>query len=306
MGRVPRFAWVASLGLTCLACDGVGPHAVVRQTNYLLSSGEFTLEIDPTDGGRVIALSTGERTVIARRDESPEAYGSSFWPSPQSDWAWPPPASFDKLAWRAHSEDNALVLQSATDPKLGLSAWQRISAEPERRAFRFELTLQNRGPNARRVAPWQNTRMHPRGLTFFPSQDPMQSDAQHEITPQAGMIWFVHDPSARTQGEKFFADGQEGWLAQLDGDLLFVKAFPDVPKSAQAPKEAEIELYADGAGAFVEVEQQGPFVEIPTGKSSRWVVHWAVRRVPPSVKRAAFDPGLAALARAVAAETRGD
>jgi len=253
-----------------------------------------------------IALRLGERSVIATKDESPEAYGSSFWPSPQSDWSWPPPASFDKRAWRADIVDNALVLESPTDPKLELSARQRISAEPEERAFRFEFTLQNRGASARRYAPWQNTRMRPRGLTFFPSQDPMRSDAQHEIAPQAGLIWFQHDPSVRTQGEKFFDDGQEGWLAQLDGDLLFVKTFPDVPKFAQAPKEAEIELYADGAGAFVEVEQQGPYVEIPAGKSSSWVVHWAVRRVPPSVQRAAFAPALAAFARAVAAEVRGD
>jgi hypothetical protein len=88
--------------------------------------------------------------------------------------------------------------------------------------------------------------------------------------------------------------------------ILFVKTFPDLPKSAQAPREAEIELYADGAGAFVEVEQQGPYVEFPADQSSRWVVHWTMRRVPPSVQRAAFDPGLAALARAVAAEVRGD
>jgi hypothetical protein len=296
---------VAAVGLACLACHGTGPRAVVRQTNYLLESGEFSLEVDPADGGRVVALRAGEASVIAVRDYSPEAYGSSFWPSPQSDWNWPPPASFDKRAWSARIDGDTLVLDCATDTKLWLSAQQHISAEPLKRAFRFDLKLANRGSAPRRVAPWQNTRMRPNGLTFFPSQDPMRSDAQHEIAQQAGLIWFQHDPHARTQGEKFFDDGQEGWLAQLDGDLLFVKTFPDVPKSAQAPKEAEIEIYADGAGAFVEVEQQGPYAEIPARGISSWVVHWAVRRVPANVKRTAFDPGLAAFARAVAAEIRG-
>ncbi len=297
-------AW--ALGLTCLACSGTGPRAVVRQTNYVIDSGEYALEIDPSDGGRTVALSVAGRSVLPSREESPEAYGSSFWPSPQSDWGWPPPPSFDKRAWRASNTGDALLLESATDPKLGLSASQCISAEPRHGAFRFEFTLHNHGKSARRAAPWQNTRMRPGGLTFFPSNEPMQSDAQHETAPQAGLIWFLHDARARTQGEKFFDDGQEGWLAHLDGDLLFVKTFPDIPKSAQAPKEAEIELYAEGAGLFVEVEQQGAYVEIPPGGSLSWVVHWAVRRLPASVGRAPFDAGLAAFARTVAAEIHAE
>jgi hypothetical protein len=301
-----RFFWGAALALTCLACHGAGPRAVVRQTNYLLESGDSTLEVDPSDGGRAVALSLAGRNVIAGREDSAEAYGSSFWPSPQSDWGWPPPASFDKRAWRASSNGDALVLESATDPKLGLSARQRITAQPQRSAFRFEFTLQNHGNSARSAAPWQNTRMRPGGLTFFPSHEPMHSDAQHEVAPQGGLIWFQHDPRARTQGEKFFDDGDEGFLAHLDGDLLFVKTFPDIPKSAQAPKEAEIELYADGAGQFVEVEQQGAYASIPPGGSSTWVVHWAVRRVPPNIRRAPFDAGLATFARTIAAEIRSD
>ncbi|HEX3773936.1 MAG TPA: hypothetical protein VHV51_05690 [Polyangiaceae bacterium] len=94
-----------------------------------------------------------------------------------------------------------------------------------------------------------------------------------------------------TRGEKFFADGSEGFLAHLDGDLLFVKTFPDLAKTAQAPKEAEIELYADGAGNFVEVEQQGAYVEIGAHASSTWVVKWALARVPESVRRAAAIGG---------------
>jgi hypothetical protein len=278
----------------------------VRQTNFVLENGVFSLEIEPADGARAVSFALAGRSVIATRDDSPDAYGSSFWPSPQSDWGWPPPASFDRRAWRAHVEGIALVLDSATDPKLELSASERISPEhdPEHGAFRFEFTLRNQGAAARKVAPWQNTRMRPRGLTFFPSNEVMHSDAGRDVAPQRGVVWFQHDPSARSQGEKFFADGSEGFLAHLDGDLLFVKAFPDVQKSAQAPKEAEIELYADGAGGFVEVEQQGAYVEIPPHGSSSWVVHWAVRRVPASVPRVLGDAGLVSFARAVAAEIR--
>ncbi|HEY4102406.1 MAG TPA: hypothetical protein VGM44_00885, partial [Polyangiaceae bacterium] len=202
------FFWCgAALLFACLACNGRGPHAVTRTQNFVLENGDLSLEIAPADGARTVSFALGSRNVLASRDESPEAYGCSFWPSPQSDWGWPPPAAFDKLAWRTQIDGESLVLQSATDPKLLLSATERVTAEPERGAFRFEYTLHNDGSMPRQAAAWQNSRMRPRGLTFFPSTDPMHSDAQHDIAPQNGVIWFQHDPSARTQGEKFFGDG---------------------------------------------------------------------------------------------------
>jgi hypothetical protein len=133
--RVKIFILVATVGLACLACQGVGPRTVVRHENYVFEFGDYALEVDPDDGGRTVALSVAGHSAIVSRDESPEAYGSSLWPSPQSDWAWPPPPSFDKLPWRAHVDGRALVLESATDPKLGLSATERISAEPSAQHF---------------------------------------------------------------------------------------------------------------------------------------------------------------------------
>lgn len=259
--------------------EGV-PHEIVRRKNFVIGFGEHALEVDPADGGRIVGFSLHGQSVVVPREESPEAYGSSFWPSPQSDWNWPPPLALDKASWQATVEGKVLVLSSGTDEKLGLSAEQRIFAEPSRGGVVIEHIFRNRAATARRVAPWQNTRVRPRGLTFFPSPGPALPDSPLRLQPQNGIVWFSHDPAAHKQGVKGFSDGAEGWLAHADGDLLFVKVFADVARASQAPKEAEIEIYVDGAGRFVEVEQQGPYAELAPNGSFRWPVRWLLRKLP--------------------------
>ena len=277
------------------------PRELVRQKNFVIDFGDHALEVDPADGGRILGFSLKGRSVIVSRQESPEAYGSSFWPSPQSDWNWPPPAAFDKSAWNAAIDGNVLRLTRATDNKLGLSGEQRIWAEPATGSVVIEHTIVNRGTAVRRVAPWQNTRVRPGGLTFFPSTASPLPDSPLKLPTEAGIVWFKHDPAAFKQGIKGFSDGAEGWLAHVDGDLLLVKVFSDVPRAAQAPKEAEIEIYVDGAGRFVEVEQQGAYAELAAGASSTWPVRWLLRKLPSDVSPEPRNPKLVELARTLAA-----
>jgi hypothetical protein len=257
--------------------------SVARGKNYALDFGPYSVEVDPADGGRIVSFSLSGRSVILSRDESPEAYGSSFWPSPQSDWSWPPPPALDKGEWKTTMEDGALVFESQVDDKLALSVRQRITADTASGALDIEYTLSNRGRASRRVAPWQNTRVRPGGVTFYPSATGTSPQSTLKLAPQDGIVWYVHVPSAVHESGKSFGDGAEGWLAQVDGDLLFVKVFPDVPPSAQAPGEGEIEIYVHETGRFVEMEQQGPYVEIPPGGSSSWKVRWLVRQLPSEV-----------------------
>jgi hypothetical protein len=268
------------------------PKPVVSRRNYRLSFGGHALEVDPTDGGRIVALSLDGKSVVLTREEFPLAYGSSFWPSPQSDWNWPPPVEFDAAAWDARVTGNTLILESGINAELGLSATQRITADPRREAFAIQFSFRNHGTAPRAVAPWQNTRVRPGGLTFFPARSGSVGDSKLRLEPEGGVVWFRHDPARITENQKAFVDGEEGWLAQLDGDLLFLKVFPPIPAARTAPGEAEIEIYVDGNARFVEVEQQGAYEQLQPGGSSHWKVHWLVRRVPNDV---VATPGSATL-----------
>ena len=277
------------------------PRTVVRQVNHVMDFGPFSLEVDATDGGRIVAFSLDGRSAVVSSTESPSAYGSSIWPSPQRDWQWPPPPAFDQLPWNTRVEDTTLVLESATDDKLQLAAEQRLTADPDAQLLRIDITLMNRGPNPRRVAPWQNTRVRPGGLTFYPSSRPAYERSSLKLEPQDGIVWFEHDPAKYRENLKLYGDGEEGWLAHVDGDLILVKTFPDVPEALQAPEEGEIILYVDGSGGFVEVEQQGAYSELGAGASKTWPVRWILRRVPDGVVVEPGSSGLVRFAREVVA-----
>ena len=270
---------------------------------FRLELGALSLEVDVSDGGRIVEFSLDGQNALVTRAESGAAYGSSFWPSPQSAWNWPPPVEIDRDAWQGAFDAHGLELSSGTHAALGLSVTQRIRLEPSPLSAVIEYTLHNRGSGARRVAPWQNSRVRPGGLSFYPSSGPTLPQSTLKLTPRDGVTFFAHDPASMKLNQTAFADGLEGFLSHVDRELLFVKVFPDVPPDGAAPGEAEIEIYVDGAGKFVEVEQQGAYVEIPALGSSSWRVVWLLERVPKELV-AAGNAALVDRARKLAASAR--
>lgn len=260
-----------------------------------LESGAYAVEMDPYDGGRIVEFSLDGRSVLVTRDESPAAYGNSFWPSPQGDWDWPPPPELDRLPWHAKADGGAILLESGTNASLGLRARQRVSFVPSSHVLVIEYTLENVGQAPRRVAPWQNSRVRPRGLTFYPANGRTLPGSTLELLVSDGIAWLLHDPKTMVENMKSFGDGSEGFLAHVERDFLFVKVWDDVPREKQAPGEGEIELYVDKTGLFVEIEEQGPYEELAPGASLVWTVAWLLERVAPGV---AVEPGSAALVEA--------
>jgi hypothetical protein len=116
--------------------------------------------------------------------------------------------------------------------------------------------------------------------------------AQDLLAPSIvnGVAWFSYNAAAITADQKLFADGQEGWIAHVDGDLLLVKSFADTQPAQAAPGEAEIEIYANAGHSYVEVENQGAYVNLAPGTSTTWTVRWNLRKLD-----LAATPGSAAL-----------
>ena len=138
------------------AAPPAGFREVVRRKNYLLELGPYALEVDPSDGARIVTFALEGKNVVLSRSESTEAYGSSFWTSPQSDWRWPPPIELDKLAWAARVDGSRLELVSQRVPALELSVRQVIGPAPDGQGVVIDYTTINEGAAPRRVAPWQN------------------------------------------------------------------------------------------------------------------------------------------------------
>jgi hypothetical protein len=275
----------------------------IEDGHHVLAWDDLSLEVDARVGGRVTALRLGGRNLLTGRDIDAGNYGSTFWTSPQSAWGWPPIPEIDHLPYRAAVEGQTILMRSAPSATLGVEVEKRFAADRGRGALLFDFRIHNRGAAPIQTAPWQITRVHPGGLTFFPTGEGPYAPSNLAVADALGVTWYAYEAAAVTDNQKLFADGREGWLAHVDLDAgaLLLKTFAVAPRAAHAPGEAQIEIYASPLHTYVEVEAQGAYQAVAPGASLGWRVVWLVRRLPPGLRCAAGSPELLAHVRALVA-----
>ncbi len=252
----------------------------------VLAWDDVVFEVDPEVGARVTALRLGGRNLLTGSEVDPGNFGSTFWTSPQSVWGWPPVPEIDHRPYAIAEEGRSWVFRSPPSASLGVQIGKRFAASRARGVVICDFRIENVGPAPLAFAPWQITRVHPGGLTFFPTGDGAFAPSNLAVREAGGVTWYDYDAAAITEGQKLFADGREGWLAHVDGDALLVKIFAACPRSAHAPGEAQIEIYASPAHNYVELEVQGRYERVAPGAALDWRVVWLVRRLPPDLRRA--------------------
>ena len=80
----------------------------IATPSYSITNDSLTLKIAPSFGARIIEFGISGRNALT---ESGPQTGSTFWPSPQSSWGWPPPPSIDSGTY---------ICESSTDESLSL------------------------------------------------------------------------------------------------------------------------------------------------------------------------------------------
>jgi hypothetical protein len=273
---------------------------------YTFAFGDTTFAVDASTGARIVTFSfAGHNILTTPATGDPSNYGSTFWSSPQTDWNWPPPTQIDPGPYVGSVVDGILSLTGANAPALGLSVSKKFSVDSATGVVTIQYGLVNHGTQARSVAPWEITRVAAGGLTFFPMGTGTPSKGSQDLlTLQIvdNVAWFAYDKKLITNDQKVFADGSEGWIAHVDGDLLLVKAFTDTPAAQAAPGEAEIEIYTNAAHTYIEVENQGAYSKLAPAAQSQWTVRWFLRKLDPSI---AVTVGSADLLRIVRALVTG-
>ena len=74
----------------------------VSGTLYTFASGNTVFAVDAAKAGRIVTFSlAGKNVLTAAKNSQDNNWGSTFWPSPQSAWNWPPPAELDPGAYAA-------------------------------------------------------------------------------------------------------------------------------------------------------------------------------------------------------------
>ncbi len=257
---------------------------------WTLTMGQTVFMAGPKHGGRIHALQFDGSEILHRDTSSATNYGSTFWPSPQAVWNWPPPANLDGTGAYTASLDADTVIRMAgqvdntTQVRIRKEYWADLSDS----TFNMRFWLVNAG-TSRPWSAWQNSRLDTGGIYLFPKgEGAITGDLAQFVKDSVGMNWYQHGVATTlTSGTtKFYADGTEGWFAHVTADsILFVKKFTDSPPSKKAPNpENEIQIYTTNRplnnNDFVEMEVQGPYDTIKTNDSASWSVKWYVRKLP--------------------------
>lgn len=256
--------------------------AAIGDSTYSTSYGGLVAIIDYKNGGRLESLSLNGENILSGKTVNAGNWGTSLWPSPQSAWGWPPSQQLDNLRYTVVSDSTEIILRSQKDPKQGFIFTKSYKINTADTTLVVGYTILNDTTVAQKVAAWEISRVAPMGLTFYPSGDETKRGQLSALTKDSlGATWFQYNTETIPSGvPKLLADGKEGWLAQVSNGMLLVKSFEDVAVGKYAPEEGEIELYANPDHTYIEIEQQGTYVELQPKKELKYSVVYKLVKLP--------------------------
>ena len=239
---------------------------------YSLKCGHMSMEIDAAKGGKILSLKYDDREMLSQL-RWPEAFGSTFWTSPQKEWNWPPVKEFDKNPYTVEQDGQTLRMTSEVSERLKCRVGKAFSTDEKDGAIVITYTITNAGDEPRRVAPWEVTRVQNEGgLIFFDAPvDGIWPAGVMNFKAQHGLAWYQTDEA--NENRKVNADGK-GWVAYCAKGLLLVKRFDDLTPEQPAPGEAEVQVYVNRGKAHIELESQGAYQLLQPGESLTWTVRW--------------------------------
>lgn len=263
---------IAALALLpIVSASAAGPQTkALGENRYSISVGDVTMTIDAGQGAKILSFKHGDKEIISQLQRF-NAFGSTFWTSPQKEWNWPPVAEYDRLPYEVEQTATSLVMKGSTS-KFGYSVVKKFEADAADGAVVVTYSIVNRSDENRKVAPWEITRVPGEGLIFFDCKNSeIRPAGLLDFKDSYGAAWYVFDESKDQR--KINADGK-GWLAYQNNGLLLVKKFPDLSPSQPAPEEAEIQVYVNEGKSFIELESQGAYTEVAPGESVDYTVRW--------------------------------
>lgn len=278
-----------------VAASAQTPPSLKSGSIYTMSYANVTLEIDSALGGRITSLKVYDplkaSTVELLNSASDiNQVGSTFWPSPQAPWNWPPLATLDNLPYRVKIDGNAIILSGGLDPTYLLRFHKRIVFNPTDTSIVITYTIKNENLVAKTWAPWEVTRVPASGLTFFKKGDgnitgTLYTNVAGRISESKGYWWYNQDLVANkvttSGGDKMMCDGL-GWLAHCptSKNRILIKRFQDIPLASAATGESEVQIYTGQNNGYTELENQGAAVSIPSMDSISWTVRWYAKVLP--------------------------
>ena len=281
-------------------------------TSYVLEFGDTYFEVNPMLGGRVIDVHLKGGTNLLGHGMDADNMGSTFWPSPQAAWTWPPTAdasitNINDKPYTPTSDATSMTLTGMAASVVGLSVTKKFAADLTKEAVVATYTMIGTAAG-KSAAPWEITRFPQTGVTFFPSggtATTAKNTAQNMDPPPTTMgadaQWLSSPGSftgASAKDQLLVVNGSSNWLAHADAGWVVVKQFTHTPSAMIATGEGEICIYMNNPQnsgnplPYMEVEEQGPYGAVGQGQMVNWTVTWFVRKLPDGVTATAGSQAL--------------
>ncbi len=272
-----------------------------------LASERLAITIDPSVGGRVSSLRYKNRQLLFSREaaQSSNNWGSTFWLSPQSLWGWPPVKAHDSSPYQVshlHEQSVSLVSQWG----MGAQVQKRMSLDEQHdNVLRMDYTVQA-GERFEQLAGWEITRIPRRGLVFYPAQQSSLDVAMGAVIYRHSddVVWLELKSDIKPPEGKINANGDEGWLAWVEDNLLYLKLYQPVEQSRMATGEGDVEVYLSPRQDYIELEVQSAATSLASGEQLQWRVTWLVEELPSGVEAEVGNPKLLAWVREQAEAVR--
>jgi len=255
----------------------------VSGNKYSISFANIYFEVDADFGARITSFKADDTEILNTVASDPNQKGSTFWPSPQSVWNWPPLTNLDSKPYSASITGEKITFKGQIDSKTQLRFYKTMYANVEDTSVTIEYVIKNEKTTTQKWAPWEVTRVKATGLTVFSIESgEVTGNMKDRTAIENGYVWYDQD-TKNSGGDKFFCNGN-GWLGHVTSDyILFLKKFTNITTSQAATAEAEIEVYTIGNDSYSELENQGAYTNIAAKDSITWTVKWYARALPVSI-----------------------
>lgn len=257
--------------------------------NYELktSDGKAVMVIDAANGARILSLKWENNEVLSQ-NPAPNMYGSTFWTSPQKEWNWPPVYEHDMGKYSVEQKNGEIIMTSGLSERFPLRIRKRFSIR-DKQFFSITYSITNEGKEARKVAPWEVTRVPGEGKIYFNAPvDSIWPSSLMNFKQEKNYAVFEIDKvdkqrkinvngSPEKLGKKTKAFYQNmSYLMYSNKGLRLIKRFPDLKSGEAAPGEDEIQVYLHQNSMYCELEEQGAYTLLQPGESLNWTVIWQV------------------------------
>ena len=214
----------------------------------------------------------------------PNFGGDKAWPSPQSQWGWPPPKGFDGTVNTVSFTNGIVTLVTPVDAAYGIRTTRIIELVPNEPVMRvrtvFERTAESSKTNlgvwidcqatvasdSRCYVPVPAPSIFPNGYTTTGSAQ-FTAALPLGFTNANGLISFGvnSDPANHKVG----FDG--GTLLLVGPSLALRLDAPRVPAATYPDGNSSSEVYTAGANHYFELEMLGPLAALPVGGKMEYV-----------------------------------